>query len=103
MTMLTDAVLVDRVVAGFEGDFDELYRRHASTAWRVAQAVTGNAHDGHSTRRVPKPLSVNGWFSGASKQGWCRGAYGCWWPGCDRSEEPAFRMRAGHSGLRRRS
>lgn len=45
MTMLTDAVLVDRVVAGFEGDFDELYRRHASTAWRVAQAVTGNAHD----------------------------------------------------------
>ena len=45
MAMLTDAVLVDRVVAGFEGDFDELYRRHASTAWRVAQAVTGNAHD----------------------------------------------------------
>jgi RNA polymerase sigma factor (sigma-70 family) len=45
MTMLTDAVLVDRVVAGFEGDFDELYKRHASTAWRVAQAVTGNAHD----------------------------------------------------------
>ena len=45
MTMLTDAVLVDRVVAGFEGDFDELYKRHASTAWRVAQSVTGNAHD----------------------------------------------------------
>jgi RNA polymerase sigma factor (sigma-70 family) len=45
MTMLTDAVLVDRVVAGFEGDFEELYRRHASAAWRVAQAVTGNAHD----------------------------------------------------------
>ena len=45
MTMLTDAVLVDRVVAGFEGDFEELYKRHASTAWRVAQAVTGNAHD----------------------------------------------------------
>ena len=45
MTMLTDAVLVDRVVAGFEGDFEELYRRHASAAWRIAQAVTGNAHD----------------------------------------------------------
>jgi len=45
MTMLTDAVLVDRVVAGFEGDFEELYRRHASAAWRVAQAVTGNTHD----------------------------------------------------------
>ena len=45
MTMLSDDVLVDRVVAGFEGDFEELYRRHASAAWRVAQAVTGNAHD----------------------------------------------------------
>jgi DNA-directed RNA polymerase specialized sigma24 family protein len=45
MTMLTDAVLVDRVVAGFEGDFEELYKRHAGAAWRVAQAVTGNAHD----------------------------------------------------------
>ena len=45
MTMLTDAVLVDRVIAGFEGDFEELYKRHASSAWRVAQAVTGNAHD----------------------------------------------------------
>jgi RNA polymerase sigma factor (sigma-70 family) len=45
MTMLTDEVLVDRVVAGFEGDFEELYRRHASAAWRVGQAVTGNAHD----------------------------------------------------------
>ncbi|MEA3057143.1 MAG: large repetitive protein, partial [Actinomycetota bacterium] len=45
MTMLTDAVLVDRVVAGFEGDFEELYKRHAGTAWRVAQSVTGNAHD----------------------------------------------------------
>ena len=36
MTMLTDAVLVDRVVAGFEGDFEELYKRHAGTAWRAA-------------------------------------------------------------------
>src|SRR3954466_6770475 len=45
MTMLDDAFLVDGVIAGFEGDFEELYRRHASSAWRVAQAVTGNAHD----------------------------------------------------------
>jgi RNA polymerase sigma factor (sigma-70 family) len=43
--MLADEVLVDRVVAGFEGDFEELYRRHSQAAWRLAQAVTGNAHD----------------------------------------------------------
>ena len=43
--MLTDAVLVDRVIAGFDDAFDELYRRHANAAWRVAQAVAGNAHD----------------------------------------------------------
>jgi RNA polymerase sigma factor (sigma-70 family) len=43
--MLTDSVLVDRVVAGFDDAFDELYRRHVDSAWRVAQAVTGNAHD----------------------------------------------------------
>jgi RNA polymerase sigma factor (sigma-70 family) len=43
--MLTDAVLVDRVIAGFEDAFDELYRRHANAAWRVAQAVAGNSHD----------------------------------------------------------
>jgi RNA polymerase sigma factor (sigma-70 family) len=43
--MLTDAVLVDRVIAGFDGAFDELYRRHASAAWRLGQAVTGNSHD----------------------------------------------------------
>ena len=43
--MLTDAVLVDRVIAGFDDAFDELYRRHASAAWRLGQAVTGNAHD----------------------------------------------------------
>jgi RNA polymerase sigma factor (sigma-70 family) len=43
--MLTDAVLVDRVIAGFDDAFDELYRRHANAAWRVGQAVSGNAHD----------------------------------------------------------
>jgi RNA polymerase sigma factor (sigma-70 family) len=43
--MQTDAVLVDRVIAGFDDGFDELYRRHANAAWRVAQAVAGNAHD----------------------------------------------------------
>ena len=44
-SVLTDAVLVDRVLSGFEGAFDELYRRHVESAWRVAQAVTGNTHD----------------------------------------------------------
>src|SRR5688572_19128515 len=43
--MLTDAVLVDRVIAGFDDAFDELYRRHANAAWRLGQAVTGNSHD----------------------------------------------------------
>jgi RNA polymerase sigma factor (sigma-70 family) len=43
--MLTDAVLVDRVIAGFDDAFDELYRRHANSAWRLAQAVTNNSHD----------------------------------------------------------
>jgi RNA polymerase sigma factor (sigma-70 family) len=43
--MLTDAVLVDRVLAGFDDAFDELYRRHANAAWRVGQAVAGNSHD----------------------------------------------------------
>jgi RNA polymerase sigma factor (sigma-70 family) len=43
--MLTDAVLVDRVIAGFDDAFEELYRRHANASWRVAQAVAGNAED----------------------------------------------------------
>src|SRR5947209_8458632 len=43
--MLTDAVLVDRVIAGFDDAFDELYRRHANAAWRLANSVTGNTHD----------------------------------------------------------
>jgi RNA polymerase sigma factor (sigma-70 family) len=38
-------VLVDRVIAGFDDAFDELYRRHANAAWRLGQAVTGNSHD----------------------------------------------------------
>jgi hypothetical protein len=33
--MLSDAVLVERVVAGFDEAFDELYRRHAPAAWRL--------------------------------------------------------------------
>jgi RNA polymerase sigma factor (sigma-70 family) len=43
--MLSDAVLVERVVAGFDEAFDELYRRHAPAAWRLGQAVAGNGHD----------------------------------------------------------
>ena len=43
--MLTDAVLVDRVIAGFDDAFEELYRRHSAAAWRLGQAVTGNSHD----------------------------------------------------------
>jgi RNA polymerase sigma factor (sigma-70 family) len=43
--MVSDAVLVDRVLAGNDSAFDELYRRHASAAWRLGQAVTGNIHD----------------------------------------------------------
>lgn len=43
--MLSDAVLVDRVVAGFDDAFDELYRRHVQSAWRLGQAVSGNPDD----------------------------------------------------------
>src|SRR5882762_3833770 len=43
--LLSDAALVERVGAGDDSAFDELYRRHADGAWRIAQAVTGNAHD----------------------------------------------------------
>jgi RNA polymerase sigma factor (sigma-70 family) len=43
--MVSDAVLVERVIAGFDDAFDELYRRHAQAAWRLGQAVTGNVHD----------------------------------------------------------
>ncbi|MCU1374489.1 MAG: hypothetical protein JWO68_1775 [Actinomycetia bacterium] len=43
--MLGDAELVERVLAGNDAAFDELYRRHAASAWRVGQAVAGNGHD----------------------------------------------------------
>ena len=42
MTMLTDAVLVDRVVAGFEGDFEELYRRHFRRVYALCMRMMGN-------------------------------------------------------------
>ncbi|HYD09492.1 MAG TPA: sigma-70 family RNA polymerase sigma factor [Acidimicrobiales bacterium] len=69
--MLTDEVLVDRVVAGFEGDFEELYRRHSQAAWRLAQAVTGNAHDAadavaEAFARVFKAVKVGRLADGAA-------------------------------------
>jgi RNA polymerase sigma factor (sigma-70 family) len=41
----TDAELAARAAAGQSAAFDELYRRHAESAWRVAQAVAANADD----------------------------------------------------------
>jgi RNA polymerase sigma factor (sigma-70 family) len=41
----TDADLTLRAAQGERDAFDELYRRHADAAWRVAYAVTGNPHD----------------------------------------------------------
>lgn len=41
----TDAALAIQVTAGSLAAFEELYRRHAQAAWRVAQSVTGNAED----------------------------------------------------------
>ncbi len=43
--MLTDAELVDGVVAGYDDAFAQLYRRHSLAAWRLGQTVTGNADD----------------------------------------------------------
>ncbi|MGI8757860.1 MAG: sigma-70 family RNA polymerase sigma factor [Acidimicrobiales bacterium] len=43
--MLTDAELVDGVVAGYDDAFAQLYERHSSAAWRLGQTVTGNADD----------------------------------------------------------
>jgi RNA polymerase sigma factor (sigma-70 family) len=43
--MLTDAELVDGVVAGYDNAFAELYERHSLAAWRLGQTVTGNADD----------------------------------------------------------
>lgn len=42
---MNDAELVDRVLVGFDDAFDELYRRHAASAWRVGQAVARTRHD----------------------------------------------------------
>ena len=41
----SDADLATRAAAGDVAAFDELYRRHAESAWRVAQAVAANAED----------------------------------------------------------
>lgn len=41
----TDATLVEAARTGSIDAFEELYRRHADAAWRVAQAVGGNPHD----------------------------------------------------------
>ncbi|MEX2659517.1 MAG: sigma-70 family RNA polymerase sigma factor, partial [Acidimicrobiales bacterium] len=41
--MQTDAALIDQVISGDDDAFDELYRRHASAAWRLGQSVTGTA------------------------------------------------------------
>jgi RNA polymerase sigma factor (sigma-70 family) len=41
----TDSELTTRVAGGDVAAFDELYRRHADAAWRVAQAIAANAED----------------------------------------------------------
>src|SRR3954451_21547282 len=41
----SDADLASRAAEGDADAFDELYRRHAEAAWRVAQAVAANSHD----------------------------------------------------------
>lgn len=41
----SDAALAEGAAAGSATAFEALYRRHAPAAWRVAQAVTGNADD----------------------------------------------------------
>jgi RNA polymerase sigma factor (sigma-70 family) len=43
--VLTDAELVDGVVAGYDDAFAQLYERHSLAAWRLGQTVTGNADD----------------------------------------------------------
>ncbi len=40
-----EAILVDQACHGDSAAFEELYRRHAQAAWRMAQAVTRNADD----------------------------------------------------------
>ncbi|MCA1673155.1 MAG: sigma-70 family RNA polymerase sigma factor, partial [Actinobacteria bacterium] len=44
-TVPSDAELAVEASAGRSVAFEELYRRHAPAAWRVAQAVTGNRED----------------------------------------------------------
>src|SRR5260370_11701812 len=46
-TALTDSdrELAERAAGGNTHAFEELYRRHVQSAWRVAQAVTGNRDD----------------------------------------------------------
>jgi RNA polymerase sigma factor (sigma-70 family) len=41
----SDGELTLRAAKGDTAAFEELYRRHAPAAWRVAYAVTGNPHD----------------------------------------------------------
>ncbi len=45
LTDETDASLVEAARTGSTAAFEELYRRHAGGAWRVAQAVAHNSHD----------------------------------------------------------
>src|SRR5688500_16367528 len=41
----SDAELATRAAGGDSGAFEELYRRHAPSAWRVAQSVSHNPDD----------------------------------------------------------
>jgi trimeric autotransporter adhesin len=41
----SDRELAEQAAGGNGGAFEELYRRHVQSAWRVAQAVTGNRDD----------------------------------------------------------
>ncbi|MDQ1437909.1 MAG: hypothetical protein QOK43_1538 [Acidimicrobiaceae bacterium] len=43
--VVADADLAERAAAGDNRAFEELYRRHAPAAWRVAQAVTNHKDD----------------------------------------------------------
>lgn len=40
-----DGILTQRAAAGDVDAFEELYRRHAPAAWRLAHALTGSGHD----------------------------------------------------------
>lgn len=45
LTSIDDGHLVEQAVGGDTGSFEELYRRHAEAAWRVARSVSNDAHD----------------------------------------------------------